>query len=362
MAQDSKSDKRALVVGVDTYDMQLQVSNLLGAVDDATKFGGLLETHHDGGPNWDVTLLVSEDDDDRQPRAVGRRTLNDAIDRLFDVPAELDPDRQILPPTVDLLFYFSGHALRRGTRRIALCARDGESIDLSALMIAVGEAHAKSVTIILDCCFSGIMGADLLVPENVTILTASRSDQTAREDTRRGGLFSDRLLGGLRGAAGDLLGTVTPLSLYAHASGAFAEGHQRPTFRSNSIQPVVLRRAEPHVPIERLTQLTTIFRSTTAKVHLTMAHEGDKTDPAYTNRRDPHRLPYTGTVKQVELDHLKAYRDAHLVASDDGRDFWFLCADEVWERKTVSLTPLGEYFWELTKAGLLGTVSDDPAA
>lgn len=360
-------DKRALVVGIGSYDMELGFPDLLGAVSDARTIGELLETHHDGSPNWQVTYVVEEEDDDRRPRAVGRRTLTDEVEAFFDLAREHGSDGRPLPPTADLFFYFSGHATRRRTGQVELSARDGGGIDFTSLMAVLQRVHARSVTLVLDCCHSGNLARQplydaTLVAENLTILAASRSDEDALEDAERGGLFSERLKGGLRGAAADLLGNVTALSLYAHASGAFAEGHQRPTFKSHSVQPVVLRRAAPQVPIERLAQLTSIFGEVGTKVYLTEAHEGDETDPDFTDRRDPERRAYTGTAKQIELDHLKAYRDAHLVVSDDGRDFYFLCTDTVRERKSVSLTPLGRYFWELTNAGLLDTVSDAAAS
>ena len=369
--------KQALVVGIGNYS---DLPPLPGAVTDASKIAQLLQGG-DGPVEGDVVWEIGEEsllvDGEQSPvdehHRVTAKQVETAIERFFDED-RLDPDKK-----ADLLFYFSGHAVPRGKKRIELQAYDGDAYPFGELMNLVEGLRApnRTITIILDCCMSGGIGANALVPaqtlllENVSILTATRSGELAKDDPRRGGLFSQRLRGGLEGAAADLLGNITPMSLYAYASTAMGNVDQTPTFKSHVVEPPVIRRVEPRVPLASLRQLDKIFRTEKSRVTLTPHHEGlskeriddpndtayetDPADPDYgaNSRHDEHRAPFTGSKRQIENDHLKAYRNANLLKTQDDRDFWFLSMEEDPAKSNVWLTELGRYYWGLAKAGLL---------
>ena len=225
-----------------------------------------------------------------------------------------------------------------------------------------------------------------VVPENVSILTASRPSQRAAElvdrGIGRGGLFTSQLIGGLRGAAADLLGDVSVPSLFAHASTGLQstiEAHGWPTqqamFKANTDRRVVLRRAEPRIREEVLARLPETFKTPDAKVVLTMKHEGlserrykrlseswqgpgpvvdnNPNSPTFgaNYRGDVTREPFSGTVEQRHNDYLKAYRDGGLVVTSGGRDFYWLMSARRRSDKLVWLNELGQYFWHLAYLG-----------
>lgn len=235
---------RALVVGISHYDPgafpRHQLQDLAAAAGEAETLADLLR-HDDPGPSgerppsrWEVTTLT-----DAPPGAtVTRRDLEVAVQHHFDLDylgtgSEGDPD-------TDLLFYFSGHAIQSLGGRTTLACYDGPALPFETLMGILGEAsiRAHSITVVLDCCLSGGVAnvpsplASLIdvLPRNTTILTASMSAQDALQLRQRGqvsSLFTRQLIGGLRGAAADLLGNVTALSLYAHASTGMASALHR---------------------------------------------------------------------------------------------------------------------------------------
>ncbi|MEQ7845783.1 caspase family protein [Nocardioides kribbensis] len=365
------------MVGIGSYR---DLPPLPGAVTDATMIAELLRGGDDavgGGVVWEISegsfLVDGPNSPVDEDHRVTAKQVETAIDTFFDED-RLDPDNK-----ADLLFYFSGHAVPRGRKRVEFQAYDGDAYPFGELMNLVEGLRApnRTITIILDCCMSGGIGANALVPaqtlllENVSILTATRSGELAKDDPRRGGLFSQRLRGGLEGAAADLLGNITPMSLYAYASTAMGNVEQTPTFKSHVVEPPVIRKVEPRVPLASLRQLDKIFRKASSRVTLTPSHEGlaqsridDPNDTAYltdphdddygaNSRHDEHREPFTGSKKQIENDHLKAYRNANLLKTQDDRDFWFLAMEKDPAKSNVWLTELGRYYWGLAKSGLL---------
>lgn len=280
----------------------------------------------------------------------------------------------------DLLFFFSGHATDDDLEGTVLLGADGTSLSFLQLMAFVRGAvkqHPRTVTVILDCCYSGdlanvdnedpFMPSNLaLIPSNCSILSATSPDQLAKESATQG-LFTEHLLGGLKGAAADIVGDVTPLSLYSHASLSLSDDAQRPVFKSNSVERTpVLTSVVPQVTRSQLVQLARHFpRDRGDEVRLTIHHEGIGPDHAqhdpvldegYVKRgSDQHKAFVTGSQAQRDLDLFKVLRDSHLLRSKDGRDFWFLCTepptDGSGRSDLIVLTPLGKYYRDLVVSG-----------
>jgi hypothetical protein len=332
--------RRALLVGVDHYPT---IRPLSGCVADAAALADVLRTHADGSPNFRVELITSNPGE----TTVTRDGLRDQLAKLFSNPRD-----------TDLLFFFAGHGGRTlwGADLVTQDATENSlGVSMNDLMTLANDSPARSVTLILDCCFSGDLGnlpgiqsaavaetfrlAKTLLRENVTVLAASRPTETSAEVAGHGA-FTRLLLDGLEGGATDHLGNITALSLYGYASAALDAWQQRPLLKAHLDHPLVLRIGPPWLDASLLRQLPDHFTTADARVQLTPAHEG------VGRPLPPGAL---GTPEQQEFDYLGRLRNANLVTTDDDRaHFWVAM-----ESGYVHLTPLGRYFWKLAKQGVL---------
>jgi hypothetical protein len=147
-------------------------------------------------------------------------------------------------PTTDLVVYWSGHGAADVTTRTPyLLPFDGDAnyaretgYSLATLYEQLARLAVRSVTVIVDACFTGLTrshaaltpGARPVVvsiehpalrKENMAVFAAAHGDQTASDyPPKRHGLFTYFVLDGLRGAAdadGDRRITVAELERYA---------------------------------------------------------------------------------------------------------------------------------------------------
>lgn len=332
--------KAACVIGIDHYQ---NVQPLQGCVADARAVGEMLEVHGDAPdgseppPNFEVKLYCS---DQHELRAeIIRRHLQS----LFASNA------------TSVLFFFSGHGLvDRANGSGWIVSQDGQP---GALGIGfneiLGYAHnanptIQSTTIILDCCNSGDIGAipaglppergDLaLLRTGMTILTASRSVENALESSGQG-VFSRLLLTGLNGAAADVMGRVTPASLYAHIDQSLGAFEQRPIFKANVQDFVQVRRVKPMVAHAILRALPKYF---------------DDVDAIYPlgPQCDPDRDTYTETFKDVAVDPAKEAIYRNLQSCNRAGLVVPVNADHIWEAAMKEtgcrLSDLGKHYWHL---------------
>lgn len=326
--------RRALVVGVDGYPEHA----LRSCCNDAREMEDLLARHEDGAPNWAMDRLIGRDAGNP---VVNRATLTHRLGLLFANAAH-----------ADLLFFFSGHAVRTpwGTE---LATQEGlvpsKGVSFNDIVAMIDSSHAASVTVILDCCYSGDFGTvprpDFIdpaqpdpayLPGNVTILSSSQGEQASEEGTLLSD-FTDLITDGLRGVAGDHLGAVTALGLYAHAAAALTHWEQQPQLKANCVSVPVLRQVKPRVRPETLRSLPEIFHRPDTRIRLTPAHEGE-------GRPLP---PGTGTPEQRLFDLLAELRDAGLVTNDAGRSHYWLAM----HRGDVRLSRLGQHLWRVAERG-----------
>jgi hypothetical protein len=331
--------KRALLVGIDHYT---NLAPLYGCVADATALAELLATNHDGTPNWRVTRLTSDCDTE-----ITRTRLRGLLLQLFANARN-----------TDLLFFFAGHGLRSawGADLVTLDATtNSPGISMNDLVILANDSPARSVTVLLDCCFSGDTG-DLaglqaagvsdsfrlgrtILRENVTVMAASRATEEAAEKQGHGS-FARVLLDGLNGGATDHRGEITALSLYSFLSPAFDDWEQRPVLKTYVTDPTVIRVGPPWLDPGLLRRLPDHFPTDDHRLQLTPAHEG---------AGRPLGAGQTGTPEQQEFDYVGRLRNANLVTTDDGQDHYWVAMTS----GTVRLTSLGRYFWRLAQRGLL---------
>lgn len=332
--------KRALLVGIDHYPT---VGSLTGCVADATALNELLRRHADGSPNWRTELILG----DVASPAVTRGVLRGALSGLFANTRD-----------ADLLFFFAGHGGQTlwGADLVTQDAVENSlGVSMSDLVTLANDSPARSVTILLDCCFSGDTGntpglqaagvaegfrlSKAVVRENVTIIAASRGTEPSQEEGGHGA-FTRVLLDGLEGGATDHQGNVTALSLYGYVSPAFDDWEQRPVLKTYLTKPVVLRIGPPWVDGELLRRLPEHFPTEDHRLQLSPAHEG-------VGR--PLPPGDSGTPEQQEFDYVGRLRNANLVTTDERRDHYWVAMDS----GQVYLTPLGRYFWRLAARGLL---------
>lgn len=331
--------RRGLVVGLDAYSF----GPLTGCVADATALQESLRTNEDGSPNWQLEVLLG----DGSSSDVTRQGLRRALAQLFANSRDHD-----------LLFYFAGHGAQT-VWGAELVTQDGGDdslgVSMNDLMTLANDCPARSVTVVLDCCFSGDTGAlpglqsaavaepyrlsKTLLRENVTVLAASRGTE-ASEESDGHGAFTRVLLDGLAGGATDHVGNVTALSLYGYISSAFGAWEQRPLLKTNLTEPLVLRVGPPWLDPALLRQLPSHFPTEEARVQMTPAHEGEGR---------PLLRSEDGTFEQQQFDYFGKLRNAGLVTTDNRRDHYWVAMDS----QHVYLTALGRYFWRLANRGAL---------
>lgn len=319
--------KKALIVGIDDYHH----TPLKTCVNDAQVVSRSLERNEDGSPNFSIKALTN---------AEGR------VDRL-DLSRSL---QQLFSGTADtVLFYFAGHGIiNPETNAGYLVTQDGEAgnwgLSLTELLSLANRAYPniKSTVIILDCCQSGQMGEPIalgtepvsFVGSGVTIMTATERDQTATSGHEHG-VFTTALLDALDGAAADILGRITPASVYGHIDQTLGPWDQRPVYKANNREFITLRETAPKVPREVLRKLTSYFPEGGATLALDPSFEPTNTEASEANTAifaDLQLCNRHGLVKPVEAEHM-----------------YFAAMD----RKSCALTPLGQHYRKLAAAGRL---------
>ncbi len=333
------SGRRGLVVGIDAYSFDA----LTGCVADATALGDILATNDDGSPNWQLERRIAAAGDS----PVTRESLRNDLAQLFKNAKDMD-----------LLFFFAGHGGQTlwGADLVTQDATENSlGVSMNDLVTLANDSPARSVTLILDCCFSGDTGAlpglqaaataepfrltKTVLRENVTIMAASRGTETSAETDGHGD-FTRVLLDGLSGGATDHRGNITALSLYGFVSNVFDDWQQRPVLKANVTQPLVLRVGPPWLDVALLRQLPEHFAESDARVQLTPDHEGTGRPLARTE---------DGTTAQQQFDYMGRLRNANLVTTEGRRDHYWVAMESGY----VELTPLGRYFWGLAGRGVL---------
>lgn len=316
--------KRALLIGIDRYQ---NFSDLHGCVNDVEALGPLLRRNEDGSPNFECEIRTS---------ATGGVT-RDAL--VVDIDALVAPGAEIA------VLYFAGHGANV-TNDVVLVTEDGTSntpgIAFSEVMAKVANSTVGEVIIVLDCCFAGAAGgvpqlgvAFAALREGVSILMASRGDQTAAETGEGRGLFSTYLCGALEGGAADVLGKVTVAGLYSYLHESFGAWDQRPVFKANVDRLHEIRACLPSVPLDQLRRINSLFPAADYLYPL---------DPSYEDT-EPNSDPEHATIFKI----LQRYRNNRLVDPIDEVDMYWAAVRSTGCR----LTPLGRHYWHMAAAGRL---------
>jgi hypothetical protein len=327
--------RKALIVGIDHYP---HLGSLSGCVNDAYSVKAALERNADGTLNFPSPQLLTGTGS-MQP--VRKKDLKDSVRRLFADDSEI------------ALLYFAGHGYIEDTGGF-LCASDSETGDdglsLDEVMSLVNTSKARNKVIILDSCHSGVAGNSRVaagvaaINDGVTIMTAATADQDSYETPGGGaGVFTRLLVDALNGSAANLVGDITPGSVYAHIDQSLGPWAQRPVFKTNVKTFVSLRRVKPPIPLADLRALTQHFPTPDFDFRLDPSFEPERSQE---QREDP-TIPPPDPINTVTFGVLQKYVKVNLVRPVDAPHMWHAAM----QRKSCELTVLGQHYWNLVKKG-----------
>lgn len=318
--------KKALVVGINYYAAG---GNLHGCVNDAHAVNQVLSRHMDGSKNFDVKLVTAVD----QASGLTRGQLKDDVTELFRDACDI------------ALFYFAGHGSVEKTGGYLItseCDRDDAGFPLDDLLKLANDSPAKNKILILDSCYSGNAGAPAslggaaLLSEGMTILTASSKDQYASEENGSG-VFTTLLVDALNGGAANLLGEITPGSIYAHIDQSLSLWEQRPIFKTNVRAFTSLRKVPPPIALVDLQKITELFESPSFEIRLDPSFEPQPPAPNHGILPDPlNNAKFALLQKMNRLNLVKPIGEEHM---------YFAAMNS----KSCKLTVLGEHYWNLLK-------------
>lgn len=323
--------RKALVVGVNHYE---HGPALHGCVDDAHSVKAVLERHGDGSVNFGVELLTGTGPTDR----VEKLQLKDAIAALFADKHEVS------------LFYFAGHGHITTTGGYILAGdslRGDDGIPLTDVLTLADKCPSENRIIVLDSCHSGIAGAPpgaqnvAILSEGMTILTASTEKQYASE-VNGAGVFTALFVDALSGPAANLVGDITPGSVYSHIDQALGPWQQRPVFKTNVRNFVSLRKVQPPIPLAELQRIVEFFPMPGSEFALDPSFE-----PELKGREPGMIAPDPENTRKFAI--LQRYARLNLVAPKDAPHMWHAAV----QSKSCRLTVVGEHWRSLVAKRLI---------
>ncbi len=323
--------RKALIVGIDYYD---KINPLFGCVNDAYGVKSVLERHSDATVNFGCVFLSGTG-----PTAtVTRAELRGAVEELFKDDSDV------------AFLYFAGHGHIDATGGF-LCSSDTvhgtDGLSLAEVLTFANRSKAKNKVIVLDSCFAGIAGDHPLTPhtaelsQGLTILTAATDTQYATEENGSG-VFTTLFIDALSGAAANLVGDVTPGSVYAHIDQSLGPWKQRPVFKTNVKNFISLRKVQPPIPLADLQRITEFFPAPGAEFQLDPTFEPERSAVDAVNGV-PDPIP----ENTRKLAILQKYNRVNLVVPVDAPHMWHAAMHS----KTCKLTVLGEHYRRLVEDG-----------
>ena len=312
--------RKALVVGIDYYE---RINELFGCVNDAYAVKSVLDRHSDGTKNFDTIIEVATG----PTSFIERKELKNKVEDLFRDKSDI------------ALFYFSGHGYVESTGGYLItseCIDGDDGFSMNDLLEIANVSPARNKIIILDCCHSGIAGKTSpkedksILSEGLTILTASSETQYAIEKNNSG-VFTTLFIDAMNGSASNLVGDITPGSIYAHIDQSLGSWEQRPIFKTNVTTFTTLRKVQPPIALADLKQLTELFPVKGQEFKLDPSFEPDSQNPNEEN--------------VIKFKLLQKYNRINLVVPVDAEHMYYAAI----ENKSCKLTILGEHYWNLIK-------------
>lgn len=312
--------RKALIIGIDYYK---NVSSLFGCVNDAYSLKPILDRHSDGTINFSSKIEVATS----ESSAITRKELKNLTIELFKDDSDV------------ALFYFSGHGYVENTGGYLItsdCQDGDDGFPLTELLQIANSSPARNKIIILDCCHAGFVGKakgdddKSTLSEGLTILTASSETQYAIEEDGSG-VFTSLLIDALTGSASNLVGEITPGSVYAHIDQSLGPWEQRPIFKTNVKSFTSLRKVQPPIGLAELKELIKLFPAKEFIFPLNPTFEPTE----------------KGVIKEnaEKFALLQKYNRINLVKPVDEEHMYFAAINST----GCQLTILGEHYWNLVK-------------
>lgn len=314
---------KALVIGINAYPH----CPLAGCISDAEAVACVLERNSDSSVNFCVNKALD---------VTQKGQLKGLIKNCFTGDSEI------------ALFYFSGHGFidSIGGYIVTPDYSDNDmGVSMQEIMTIVNASECKNKVVILDCCHSGFLGSisssgqsASIIGKGVTLLTASKSDESAMEIAGHG-VFTSFFLDALYGGAADVSGNVTAGAIYAYIDKALGPWGQRPVFKTNVMEFSSLRKVVPRVSSDILRKINLYFDRPEMELRL---------DPSFEPTNSPiteHKViePY------ADEDHVKIFTDLQilesvgLVVPCDEEHMYFAAI----KSKSCKLTAVGQHYWRL---------------
>lgn len=318
--------RKALCVGIDSYE---NVEDLHGCVNDANAVKSALERNGDGTLNFEVKLMSATS----EKAYITRTELKDAIEELFKSESEI------------AVLYYSGHGsfdAVGGYLCTSEVTRPDEGLSLNDVMGYVSQSKAQNKVVILDSCFSGaianpIQMANYSVLHNGTTLLAACGEKEYATEQNNHGVYTSLLVEALYGGAMNLLGEVSPGSIYSYIDRSLgAWEQQRPVFKANINNFVSLRKNAPPVPISELRRITEFFENPYEEYHLDPTYEPDKHEVENKEVNKEHETIFSILQRFVKLN---------LVVPVDEDHMYYAAIHS----KSCKLTAQGQHYWNLVK-------------
>lgn len=325
--------KKALIVGIDDYER----SPLTGCVNDAVAVNEVLERNGDGSPNFSTQLLTSNNN------GVTCGVLEKELQNLFSGKVET------------ALLYFAGHGLTTKNAESYIVAQDGKEgawgPSLNKVLSYANNAcpNITSSIIILDSCYSGNLGEvpslgageqTSAIGNGVTILTACHRSEGAAEYNGHG-LFTGILIDSLSGSAADILGRITPASIYSHVDQTLGPWEQRPIYKANVQSFISLRQVAPKISGEILRKLPTYFNNPSEVFPLDPSFEPNRENVPKELRHIPVNDHNSKIFKELQLCNRHG-----LVVPVNAEHMYYAAIHST----GCKLTPLGAHYRKLAEA------------
>jgi hypothetical protein len=150
-----------------------------------------------------------------------------------------------------------------------------------------------------------LRGGESLISDGSTILTACQRDEFAMEENGHG-IFTTLMLEALYGAGANILGYVTPGSLYSFVDQALGEWEQRPVFKTNVSRFVILSK-QVHGFLRHPKNVTSLVQRRLICFNLNPSFEPESNIPDENNINTFKQLQACnrhGLVEPVDAEHM----------------------------------------------------------
>ncbi|QOD13701.1 caspase family protein [Psychrobacter sp. 28M-43] len=330
--------RKALIIGVNDYE---HIGSLNWCENDAISIDQVLTKNADGSPNFSAQLLTTNN-----RNKITHSLVYEKIQELFSGEADV------------AVFFFAGHGgfnenMSEGIICLQNYSQNHEGfIRISDILHIANESKIKNKIIILDSCQSGAAGNDRnikndssVIGDGITILTACAKEEYAMENSvDRHGLFTSLLIEGLTGGASNILGQVTPGSLYSFIDSALGPWDQRPIFKTNVSRFVCLRKNIPLVDPSILRELPNFFKDPTDIFPLDPSFEPDRKNIPENLRHLPQNINNEEIFKKLQ----KCNRHGLVVPHEVEHMY-----DAAIESTGCKLTAFGAYYRKLSLKGYI---------